>query len=140
MAGVEPKAQSPIKPKRARKQATSGKARESETNRQIRQVADRLGNVELWRNNRGVAQYDNYTVRYGVGPNGAADWIGYRKIRITPDMAGQWIAQFVAIEAKRPGETPKEDQRRFLERVNADGACSGYATSGDEAAAILCSE
>lgn len=92
---------------------------------------------KLWRNNRGVAQYGNYTVAYGVGPRGASDWIGYRRVLVTADKIGSVIAQFVAIEAKAPGEKTRDDQQAFIDKVNADGGLAGCATSGAEAEEIL---
>lgn len=110
---------------------------EAAVNDEIYEAAKSLGTVSIWRNNRGVAQYGAAVVRYGVGPNGAADWIGYRRIRITPDMVGEFIAQFAAVEAKRPGERPDVDQQKFIDRVIADGGCAGWADSGARAKSVL---
>jgi hypothetical protein len=61
-------------------------------------------------------------MRYGVGPNGAADWIGYRVVVVTPSMVGCEIAQFVAVEAKAPDVPTIDDaQERFLDRVAKAG-------------------
>lgn len=93
--------------------------------------------VKLYRNNRGVAQYGNQLVRYGVGPKGGADWIGYVSVVITPEMVGTKIAQFAAVEAKRPGEKADENQQTFIDGVKAAGGKAGVATSAAEAKAIL---
>jgi hypothetical protein len=93
--------------------------------------------VKLWRNNRGVAQYGQQLVRYGVGPRGASDWIGYRVLTITPEMVGQRIAQFAAIEAKRPGEKPDDNQQQFIDSVKSDGGLAGWADSAEKAKEIV---
>ena len=130
-----------LPPKRDRvKRPVDGKPAvplESSVNDDIYDAFKHRDDVRLYRNNRGVAQYGNQLVRYGVGPKGGADWIGYRVVLITPDMVGSRIAQFTAIEAKRPGETADEYQQRFLDRVKADGGVAGIATSVDEAKALL---
>lgn len=115
----------------------SGKKLESAVNDEIYDVAKQLRHCELWRNNRGVAHYGNQRVRYGVGPNGAADWIGYRRVTITQEMVGSYIAQFVAIEAKAPDGQSRDNQQAFLDRVSTDGGCAGVAKSGEDAKRIL---
>jgi hypothetical protein len=127
-----------LPPKRERiRRPVDGKPLESSVNDGIyHQYKDR-GDVKLWRNNRGVAQYGSQTVVYGVGPRGASDWIGYRCIKITPEMVGQVVAQFAALEAKRLGEQPDERQQRFIDTVNADGGCAGWADSAEKAREVI---
>lgn len=141
MAGKEPRAQTPLPPKRERvKRPVDGKPvvpLESAVNDAIYDAVKARDGVKLYRNNRGVAQYGNQQVRYGVGPRGGSDWIGYRRVFITTDMVGTHIAQFVAIEAKRPGERADPYQQSFLDTVRADGGCSGCATSAEEALAVI---
>lgn len=93
--------------------------------------------VKLYRNNRGVAVYGNKQVAYGVGPKGGSDWIGWRRVLITADMLGSFIAQFVALEAKRPGEKADDNQQRFIDQVKAAGGCAGVATSGEQALELI---
>lgn len=52
---------------------------------------------------------------------GSSDIIGLREIVITPEMVGQTIAQFTALEVKQPGRYPTPDQRHFLDVVTARG-------------------
>ena len=113
------------------------KPRESSVNDAIYSLYKNHPLVSLYRNNRGVAQYGNKMVRYGVGPNGAGDWIGYRILTITQDMVGQRIAQFVSLESKRPGEIPDIYQAKWAERVNADGGCAGWADSAAKAEEVI---
>lgn len=110
---------------------------ESAVNDEIHNAVKHRPQVKLWRNNRGVAQYGNSTVVYGVGPRGASDWIGYIKETITQEMVGQTFARFVAVEAKRPGGRPDDDQQRFINQVLDDGGRAGCATCGDDAWQII---
>lgn len=96
---------------------------EAQVNHMIREHMAPRQDLVLWRNNRGVATGANGApLRYGVGPNGASDWLGYRIVTITPEMVGKTLAQFVAVEAKAPDAgAPDDAQIRFIERVNASG-------------------
>jgi hypothetical protein len=114
-----------------------GRPLEASVNDDIHGAVKAAPNVKLYRNNRGVAVYGNKQVAYGVGPRGGSDWIGYRRVLITSDMIGSFIAQFVAIEAKRPGEKADDNQQRFIDQVNAAGGCAGMATSGEQALELL---
>lgn len=107
-------------------------AAESAIQRRIRLAASKLGYV-LWRNNRGALKDQRgRLVRYGVGPDGAGDLIGYAPITITPDMVGQTVAVFVNIEVKRPdhktGKAHLEKQLDFIDRVNARGGIAAILT------------
>lgn len=74
-------------------------------------------------------------VRYGLCP-GSSDLIGLRQVTITPDMVGQTIAQFVAIEVKDRGRVTPE-QERFITMVLQAGGLAGIARSVDDARTIL---
>jgi hypothetical protein len=131
-------------PRNAPSPATS-KTRRSDENAVSNaiQVAHGRGAVRLLRNNVGaLPDRSGRLVRYGLGQSGAtrvvgtSDLIGWRTITITPDMVGQTIAQFVAIEVKdRATATP--EQEAFIDAVNRAGGLAGVAHSPDEAAAIL---
>jgi hypothetical protein len=70
--------------------------------------------------------------------DGSADWIGYRSLTITADMVGARIAQFVAIEAKRPkGGTLSEDQEIFIRAVTDAGGIAGVARNAQDAEELL---
>lgn len=60
-------------------------------------------------------------IRAGLEADGASDLIGWRTIEITPDMVGQKIAQFVAVEVKTSDGKASADQLKFLRNVNAAG-------------------
>lgn len=96
------------------------------------------GDVRLLRNNCGSYKSPTGTfVRYGVGNPGGSDLIGLRRVRITPQMVGQEIGQFVALEIKRPGLKPTEQQQRFQAMVRNMGGLAGVATSVPEARKLL---
>jgi hypothetical protein len=74
-------------------------------------------------------------VRYGLC-KGSSDLIGWRSTTITPEMVGQQLAVFTAIEVKDRG-TPTPEQLHFIAQVQAAGGLAGVARSVDEAKAIL---
>jgi hypothetical protein len=105
--------------------------------------------VILFRNNQGVAKFEaghgkfRY-VRYGVGPhnaktkrNGGSDGIGWTSKTITPDMVGQKVAIFTAIETKTLEGNATEEQINFCEQVRMAGGYAGFATNREEARAIV---
>jgi hypothetical protein len=107
------------------------------------QLAHGRGPVRLLRNNVGALPApDGRLVRYGLGQSGAtrvvgtSDLIGWRSVTITPDMVGQTIAQFVAIEVKDRGRATPE-QLTWLDAVTRAGGLAGVARSPDDARTIL---
>jgi hypothetical protein len=65
-------------------------------------------------------------VRFGLVP-GSSDLIGFRTVVMTPDMVGQRIAQFVAIETKGPAGRVTKDQKNFLRVVDESGGIAVLA-------------
>lgn len=107
------------------------------------QLACGRGPCRLLRNNVGALPApDGRLVRYGLGQSGASrvvgtsDLIGWRSRDITPDMVGQTIAQFVAIEVKDRGRATPE-QLTWLDAVTRAGGLAGVARSPDDARTIL---
>jgi hypothetical protein len=91
----------------------------------------------VWRNNIGTARYpDGATVRYGVAHPGGSDLIGLRSVTVTPDMVGQRLAQFVAIEVKTPEGRLTPDQERFLAFVRDAGGIALVARSEADLSAL----
>ena len=116
----------------------TGQVTERDVSSEITSVAKQHLNGCLWRNNRGQLILPNGgRLTYGVGPNGASDYIGFKHIIITQEMVGQRMAQFVALEAKRPGAKLKNDQQDFLWLIDEAGGLAGVARSGEDAIQIL---
>ena len=135
--GKEPQAQNVVAPKRAAPVRSDGPS-EADVLHDIRQAVKTHPRVTLYRNNRGqVILPSGGRLTYGVGPNGAADLLGWREVRITADMVGEKIAQFTALEVKRPGAKPDPEQRAFLDAVYAAGGCSGWADTVEAALAVV---
>src|SRR5260221_7151488 len=107
---------------------------EAHVNDVIRDFSASRDDLVLWRNNRGMIDLPRGgKLRYGVGPNGSSDWIGYRSVRITAEMVGSTIAQFVACEAKAPdaGAVP-DHQEAFLRAICAGGGIGFVARGVDD--------
>lgn len=70
-------------------------------------------------------------------PPGFADLFGLVPTIITPEMVGNTVARFAAIEVKGPKGRPTQRQTNFLRAVNDNGGLAGIARSPDDALAIL---
>lgn len=94
--------------------------------------------ARLLRNNCGQCQAsDGRVIRYGVGNPGGSDLIGLHTITITPEMVGQQLAVFTAIEVKTPTGRVSEQQQRFIAMVKSLGGIAGVARSVEDAADLL---
>ena len=76
----------------------------------------------LFRNNVGLAKLaDGRRIRYGLCP-GSSDLIGWKTITVTPEMIGQKIAVFTAIEVKsKHGKKTSGKQQNFIDAVRQAG-------------------
>ena len=117
--------------------------RESAAASHIRLDAAYLG-VELYRNNNGAFQDETGRwIRYGLCNESAqqsklvksSDLIGICPVTITPDMVGQTIGVFVAVETKPSGWKllPSDDrglaQKKFHDIVKKAGGFAGFAST-----------
>lgn len=68
---------------------------------------------------------------------GSADVIGWKSVEITPEMVGQKVAVFVALEIKTPVGEASEEQMRFVGAVRKAGGIAGFPTSPEEAIELL---
>lgn len=94
--------------------------------------------VRLFRNNCGALKdAEGRLIRYGVANPGGSDLIGWRSVTVTPDMLGQKIAVFLAIEVKGERGKATDAQVNFISRVKADGGLAGVARSIDDALGII---
>lgn len=111
---------------------------EAAIQQQVRLALARAGAV-MHRNNSG-AYMDPKTgrlIRYGVGQPGGSDLVGWTPVLVTPDMVGQTLAVFTAVEVKAPSGRPTEHQLNFISQVLKAGGLAGIARSAADAVAIL---
>lgn len=115
------------------------------------QIAGPYHSCQLMRNNSGELK-DRFgrPVRYGLGNISkehnerikSSDLIGITTIIITPEMVGQKIGVFTAIEVKepnwKPGKDPREEaQNNFIQWVLSLGGYAGFAKSVDSFVRII---
>jgi hypothetical protein len=74
---------------------------------------------------------------FHAGFNGLADLGGWRTVTITPEMVGQRVAVYVALEVKTKTGRASEDQLRFLATVTEAGGIAQVVRSVGEAADAL---
>lgn len=98
--------------------------------------------VRLWRNTVGhgwqgiVSRLPDGSVlirrpraiTFGLAP-GSSDLIGLRSVLITPEMVGQRVAVFLAVEVKTERGRATDEQLSFIGMVNALGGRAGLARS-----------
>lgn len=75
-------------------------------------------------------------IQYGLCV-GSSDLVGWRQIIITPEMVGQCIGQFVAVEVKTPTGKATDDQKNFINQVRKAGGLAGIVRSGDDVISLL---
>jgi hypothetical protein len=68
---------------------------------------------------------------------GSSDLIGWRSVVITPEMVGQAVAVFAAIEVKSATGRPTPEQTTFLQAVQAAGGIACLARSVEDAERAL---
>ena len=109
---------------------------EHEIQQRIRLACGR-GTVRLWRNNTGaLVDQQGRFVRFGLC-KGSSDLIGLRSLEVTPEMVGQRLAQFVALEVKTESGTVSPEQRAFLQLVQQLGGVAAVCRSIEQAQAVL---
>ena len=93
--------------------------------------------VRLWRNNVGALRDERgRLVTYGLC-KGSSDLIGLRSLEITPDLVGQRLAQFVALEIKTARGVVSPEQRAFLQLVEQLGGLAAICRSVEAAEQVL---
>ena len=68
---------------------------------------------------------------------GSSDLIGWRSLTITPEMVGQIVAVFAALEVKSKTGRATAGQKNFCQRVTEAGGFAGIVKSPDEAKKTL---
>ena len=64
---------------------------------------------------------------------GSSDLIGWRRVTITPDMVGNRIAVFTAIETKNKNGRVSDEQKKFIFNVASAGGHAGVARDEKDA-------
>ena len=104
----------------------------------IRLALGQEKNLRLFRNQVGQLP-DPITGRYiqfGLA-KGSSDLIGFKTVKITPDMVGQEIAQFVSLEIKTETGKLTKMQHNWLQKVKTSGGIVGVARTVKDALKIL---
>lgn len=112
---------------------------ETTLQQQIRLALGMLPDVRLWRNNSGKLP-DPRTgrwVQFGVASPGGSDLIGYRSVVITPDMVGQKVAVFTAIEIKTPTGRATPAQQHFIDHIRQAGGIAAIVRSVADARRLV---
>lgn len=68
---------------------------------------------------------------------GSSDLVGWRTVEVTPDMVGQKVAVFCAVEVKSLVGKVTFEQRNFIDQVVKAGGYAGVARTAQEARSIL---
>lgn len=102
----------------------------------IRLLASRRG-ARLFRNSTGrIKDEDGRWHVFGLCV-GSSDLIGFAPVTITPEMVGQTVAVFVAIEAKAGKTATTDEQRAFVRMVNDAGGIAGVVRKEEDAEWLL---
>jgi hypothetical protein len=99
---------------------------------EIRLAVGKLKDTRLFRNNVGMIN----GVQFGLCV-GSSDLIGFQSVTVTPEMVGQKIAVFTALEVKTEKGKPTPAQTKFVEMVRSFGGKSAIVKSVDDALEIL---
>jgi hypothetical protein len=113
----------------------------------IRNITSYRKDIQLFRNNVGVAAAYNFKtrslrkplqiIRYGL-TQGSGDFIGYKTVEIKPDDVGKKVAVFLSVEAKNPNKhLISEEQKQFQEQVNNDGGIALIVKNMEDLKEIL---
>ncbi len=105
---------------------------------EIRLALGKIPTLRLFRNQVGQLPHpkSGRYVQFGLA-KGSSDLIGFKKVKITPDMVGKEIAQFVSIEIKTNKGKPTQIQKNWLNYIHESGGISGVARSIKDALNIL---
>lgn len=117
-----------------------GRQKESLVNDAIAEWLALHPELLLGRNKRRLATPPGMTkpIMLGWLVDGSSDWIGYRSVLITPGHVGTRIAQFIALEAKRPdGGVASKEQEAFLQALKDAGGVAGIVTSAEDAERLV---
>ena len=104
----------------------------------IRLALGTKSNIRLFRNETGKLP-DPRTgqwVQFGLA-KGSSDLIGFKTIKVTPEMIGQDLAVFTSIEVKTNSGQLSKYQHNWLQAVKKAGGIVGVARNVKDALNIL---
>lgn len=119
---------------------------EDEIQQLIQMEAPKMNSILLRNNSGALKDATGRVVRYGLGNNSksvnetfkSSDLIGITSIVITPEMVGQTIGVFTAVEVKKenwkpfqPSNTRETGQGNFLNFVATKGGIAFFTNSID---------
>ena len=111
---------------------------ETKLQQEIRLALGTIPSLRLFRNQVGQLP-DPRTgrpVQFGLA-KGSSDLIGFKTIKITPDMVGKEIAQFVSLEIKTERSKLSTLQHNWLQKVKSSGGIVGVARTVEDALQLL---
>lgn len=73
-------------------------------------------------------------------PAGFSDLFGLVPVVITPEMVGQTLAVFTALEVKTAKGRASDQQMAFIRAVNDNGGRAGVVRSAEDALAVIAGE
>jgi hypothetical protein len=120
---------------------------ESNIVNRLRDLASSQNN-RLFRNNRGLfytldifkrikAGEKPRKVEAGLSGKGSSDLIGWTQVKITPDMVGQTLAVFTAVECKTIKGVANKEQLKFIKIVRENGGIAGIARNNEDYLEII---
>lgn len=99
---------------------------------EIRLELGKRANVRMFRNNVGMIN----GVQFGLCV-GSSDLIGFQSVTITPEMVGQKIAVFTALEVKTEKGRATPEQIKFIEMVARFGGIGAIVRSVNDAIMVF---
>jgi hypothetical protein len=111
---------------------------EAENQKAITRTMDALRHVQIFRNNRGRRGKVTYGLNNAKFKTGTSDLIGWTSVEITPEMVGDKVAIFTALEIKADAKSSyTTNQADFINEVIAAGGRAGFACGTDDAMDII---
>ena len=104
--------------------------KESDILKKLRDAAPYF-HARLFRNNVGAANFDERRVFYGLG-KGASDLIGWKEIIVSPELLGEKLAVFAAVEVKTKTCRATPAQKSFLALVEKAGGIAKIFKENDD--------
>lgn len=87
--------------------------------------------------NAGDVLIQNGRVFHGGLCLGSSDIIGFQSLKVTPEMVGQTVAVFMAVEAKTETGRLSPEQKSFIEMVGSFGGISAAVKNEVDALNLL---